>query len=144
MNAVAHSSFQIIQAQALPTRCRRQTMSTRDIFVVSAARTAIGTFGGSLKDVPNAQLATTVVKAAIARAGIAADTVGHVVMGNVIPTDTRDAYLSRVAVTPAAPSKPRPSTSTACAALACRPSSRQRNRLRWATAKWPLAPAPNP
>ena len=72
-------------------------MSTRDIFVVSAARTAIGTFGGSLKDVPNAQLATTVVKAAIARAGIAADTVGHVVMGNVIPTDTRDAYLSRVA-----------------------------------------------
>ncbi|MFD2753601.1 acetyl-CoA C-acyltransferase family protein [Comamonas terrae] len=72
-------------------------MSTRDIFVVSTARTAIGTFGGSLKDVPNTQLATTVVKAAIARAGIAADAVGHVVMGNVIPTDTRDAYLSRVA-----------------------------------------------
>ena len=72
-------------------------MSTRDIFVVSTARTAIGTFGGGLKDVPNTQLATTVVKAAIARAGIAADAVGHVVMGNVIPTDTRDAYLSRVA-----------------------------------------------
>ena len=72
-------------------------MSTRDIFVVSAARTAIGTFGGGLKDVPNAQMATTVVKAAIERAGIAADTVGHVVMGNVIPTETRDAYLSRVA-----------------------------------------------
>ena len=34
-------------------------MSTREIFVVSAARTAIGTFGGSLKDVPNTQLATT-------------------------------------------------------------------------------------
>ena len=72
-------------------------MSTRDIFVVSAARTAIGTFGGGLKDVPNTQLATTVVKAAIARAGIAADAVGHVVMGNVIPTDTKDAYLARVA-----------------------------------------------
>jgi acetyl-CoA C-acetyltransferase len=72
-------------------------MSTRDIFVVSTARTAIGTFGGSLKDVPNTQLATTVVKAVIERAGIAADAVGHVVMGNVIPTDTRDAYLSRVA-----------------------------------------------
>lgn len=43
-------------------------MSTREIFVVSAARTAIGTFGGSLKDVPNTQLATTAVKAAIARA----------------------------------------------------------------------------
>ena len=72
-------------------------MNTRDIFVISAARTAIGTFGGGLKDVPNTQLATTVVKAAIERAGVAADTVGHVVMGNVIPTDTKDAYLSRVA-----------------------------------------------
>lgn len=72
-------------------------MTTRDIFIVSTARTAIGTFGGSLKDVPNTQLATTVVKAAIARAGIAADAVGHVVMGNVIPTDTKDAYLARVA-----------------------------------------------
>ncbi len=72
-------------------------MTSRDVFVVSTARTAIGTFGGSLKDVPNTQLATTAVKAAIARAGIAADAVGHVVMGNVIPTDTKDAYLSRVA-----------------------------------------------
>ena len=72
-------------------------MTSRDVFVVSTARTAIGTFGGSLKDVPNTQLATTAVKAAIARAAIAADAVGHVVMGNVIPTDTKDAYLSRVA-----------------------------------------------
>ncbi|WP_272970390.1 acetyl-CoA C-acyltransferase family protein [Comamonas terrigena] len=70
---------------------------TREVFLVSAARTAIGTFGGSLKDVPNTQLATTAVKAAITRAGIAPDAVGHVVMGNVIPTDTKDAYLSRVA-----------------------------------------------
>ena len=69
----------------------------RDIFIVSTARTAIGTFGGSLKDVPNTQLATTAVKAAITRAGIAPDAVGHVVMGNVIPTDTKDAYLARVA-----------------------------------------------
>jgi acetyl-CoA C-acetyltransferase len=72
-------------------------MTSRDVFVVSTARTAIGTFGGSLKDVPNTQLATTAVKAAIARAGIGPDAVGHVVMGNVIPTDTKDAYLSRVA-----------------------------------------------
>uniref|UniRef100_UPI0025909F75 thiolase family protein n=1 Tax=Diaphorobacter sp. TaxID=1934310 RepID=UPI0025909F75 len=72
-------------------------MTHREVFVVSTARTAIGTFGGSLKDVPNTQLATTAVKAAIARAGIAPDAVGHVVMGNVIPTDTKDAYLSRVA-----------------------------------------------
>lgn len=72
-------------------------MSTREIFVVSAARTAIGTFGGALKDVPNTQLATIAVKAAMERAGISPDVVGHVVMGNVIPTDTKDAYLARVA-----------------------------------------------
>jgi acetyl-CoA C-acetyltransferase len=72
-------------------------MTSRDVFVVGTARTAIGTFGGSLKDVPNTQLATTAVKAAIERAGVAPAEVGHVVMGNVIPTDTKDAYLSRVA-----------------------------------------------
>ncbi len=72
-------------------------MTSRDIFVVSSARTAIGTFGGSLKDVPNTQLATTAVKAAIARSGLDPQAIGHVVMGNVIPTDTKDAYLSRVA-----------------------------------------------
>ena len=64
-------------------------MSHRDVFVVSTARTAIGTFGGSLKDVPNTQLATTAVKAAIARSGLAPDAVGHVVMGNVIPTASK-------------------------------------------------------
>ena len=72
-------------------------MTQRDIFVVGAARTAIGTFGGALKDVPNTQLATTAVKAAIERSGVAPAQVGHLVMGNVIPTDTKDAYLSRVA-----------------------------------------------
>ncbi len=72
-------------------------MTSRDIFVVGTARTAIGTFGGALKDVPNTQLATTAVKAAIERSGVAADAIGHVVMGNVIPTDVKDAYLSRVA-----------------------------------------------
>jgi acetyl-CoA C-acetyltransferase len=72
-------------------------MSIQDIFVVGTARTAIGTFGGALKDVPNTQLATTAVKAAIERSGVAPDAVGHVVMGNVIPTDVKDAYLSRVA-----------------------------------------------
>ncbi|KQX21369.1 acetyl-CoA C-acyltransferase family protein [Variovorax sp. Root434] len=72
-------------------------MTSRDIFIVGTARTAIGTFGGALKDVPNTELATTVVKAAIERSGIPADAIGHVVMGNVIPTDVKDAYLSRVA-----------------------------------------------
>jgi len=72
-------------------------MTLPDIFVIGTARTAIGTFGGALKDVPNTQLATTAVKAAIERSGVPADAIGHVVMGNVIPTDVKDAYLSRVA-----------------------------------------------
>ncbi|MFS2008762.1 acetyl-CoA C-acyltransferase family protein [Azospirillum sp. CT11-132] len=68
-----------------------------DIVIVGAARTAIGGFGGSLKDVPLTKLATVAVKAALERSGAAADAIGHVVMGNVIPTETNDAYLSRVA-----------------------------------------------
>ena len=71
--------------------------TTREIYVVAAARTAIGTFGGALKDVPLTQLATTAVREALQRSGAEAATIGHVVMGNVIPTDTRDAYLARVA-----------------------------------------------
>ncbi|MDH4560763.1 acetyl-CoA C-acyltransferase [Pseudomonas taiwanensis] len=72
-------------------------MTQRQVFVVGAARTAIGSFGGSLKDLPLSTLATVAVQAAIERAGIEPGQVGHVVMGNVIPTEPRDAYLSRVA-----------------------------------------------
>ncbi len=72
-------------------------MSTPDVYVVGARRTAIGTFGGSLKDVPLVDLATTAIKAAIETSGVAPERVGHVAMGNVIPTEPRDAYLSRVA-----------------------------------------------
>ena len=72
-------------------------LKTREILVVGAARTAIGTFGGGLKDVPLSVLATTALAAARERSGVAPDQVGHVVMGNVIPTEPRDAYLSRVA-----------------------------------------------
>jgi acetyl-CoA C-acetyltransferase len=68
-----------------------------DIFVVGAARSAIGSFGGSLKDVPNTALATTVVRAALQRSRVPLERVGLAVMGNVIPTEPRDAYLSRVA-----------------------------------------------
>ena len=72
-------------------------MPQREIWVLSAVRTAIGTFGGSLKDIPMVDLATTVVRASMERAGIAPDQIGHVFFGNVIPTETRDAYLSRFA-----------------------------------------------
>ncbi len=69
----------------------------REVYAVAAVRTAIGSFGGSLKDVPLSDLATAVVRAAIARSGAGAERIEHVVMGNVIPTEPRDAYLSRVA-----------------------------------------------
>lgn len=72
-------------------------MSNAEIYVVSAVRSAIGGFGGSLKDLPLADLASTITRAAIERSGLAADQVGHLVMGTVIPTEPRDAYLARVA-----------------------------------------------
>ncbi|MFW3896829.1 acetyl-CoA C-acyltransferase family protein [Pseudomonas bharatica] len=72
-------------------------MNSNDIYVVSAVRSAIGTFGGSLKDLPLADLATQVTRAALERSGVAPEQIGHVVMGNVIPTEARDAYLGRVA-----------------------------------------------
>lgn len=72
-------------------------MNSPEVFIVSAARTAIGTFGGALKDVPMTELATTAVKAALLRSGVDPALVGHVVMGNVIPTEPQDAYVSRVA-----------------------------------------------
>ena len=72
-------------------------MTQRQIYVVGAARTAIGSFGGSLKDQLLTEIATTAVSAALSRSGVSPDAVGHVVMGNVIPTEPRDAYLSRVA-----------------------------------------------
>ncbi|MBP7485417.1 MAG: acetyl-CoA C-acyltransferase, partial [Aquabacterium sp.] len=70
---------------------------TREVVFVGAARTAIGSFGGSLKDVPPADLGALVIKTALERAGVAPKEVGHVVFGNVIPSVPQDAYISRVA-----------------------------------------------
>lgn len=69
----------------------------RSVVVLSGARTAIGTYGGSLKDVPPTHLGATVVREAVKRAGVEPKEVGHVVFGNVIHTDAKDMYLSRVA-----------------------------------------------
>ena len=69
----------------------------RDVVVVSAVRTAIGTFGGSLKDVPLIELGTTVVREALSRAQVHGADVGHVVFGHVVNTEPKDMYLSRVA-----------------------------------------------
>jgi len=68
-----------------------------DIVILSAARTAIGTFGGSLAGTTAIDLGTVAAKAAIARAGVEAGQIGHVVFGHVINTEPRDMYLSRVA-----------------------------------------------
>jgi acetyl-CoA C-acetyltransferase len=73
-------------------------MSTnREVVVVSAVRTAIGTYGGSLAGIPPTQLAALCVREAVSRAGIEPTDVGHAVFGNVIHTQPRDMYLSRVA-----------------------------------------------
>ena len=70
---------------------------SREVVVVSAVRTAIGTFGGSLKDVPPTELGATVVRESLARAGVEGKDVGHVVFGHVVNTEPKDMYLSRVA-----------------------------------------------
>ncbi|CAG2158179.1 Beta-ketothiolase BktB [Cupriavidus numazuensis] len=70
---------------------------TREVVVVSGVRTAIGTFGGSLKDLPPTELGAIVVREALARAQASGDDVGHVVFGTVIQTEPKDMYLGRVA-----------------------------------------------
>jgi acetyl-CoA C-acetyltransferase len=68
----------------------------QDVFVASGQRTAIGDFGKSLKDIPPTKLGEIAIRAALAKAGLDAASIQHVVMGNVIHTEPRDAYLSRV------------------------------------------------
>lgn len=69
----------------------------QDVFVAGAVRTPIGTFGGSLKDMAPSRLGALVIAEALRRAGCPADQVEHVVMGQVIPSEPRDAYLARIA-----------------------------------------------
>jgi len=68
-----------------------------EVVVVAACRTAVGDFGGGLKDVPPTELGATVVRAVLERSGVSAADVGHVVFGHVINTEPKDMYLSRVA-----------------------------------------------
>jgi acetyl-CoA C-acetyltransferase len=70
---------------------------SREVVVIAATRTAIGTFGGSLKDSPPTDLAALVVKEALSRAQVDGKDVGHVVFGHVVNTEPKDMYLSRVA-----------------------------------------------
>jgi acetyl-CoA C-acetyltransferase len=67
------------------------------VVVVSGVRTAIGTFGGSLKDQTPTQLGAAVLREACRRASVGTDDVHHVVFGHVLNTEPRDMYLARVA-----------------------------------------------
>ena len=72
-------------------------MSTREVMVVAGTRTAIGDYGGSLKDVPPTKLGAIAIREAVARAKLDPASVGHVVIGSVIHGEARDMYISRVA-----------------------------------------------
>ncbi|WP_156473489.1 acetyl-CoA C-acyltransferase family protein [Neptuniibacter pectenicola] len=72
-------------------------MSKREIVILSGVRTAIGSYGGSLKGVPPCQMAAECVAEAVKRAGLAPEDIGHSIFGNVVHTERRDMYLGRVA-----------------------------------------------
>ena len=71
--------------------------NTREVVIVNGARTAIGDYGGSLKDIPPTELGARVVREAVARSGVDPAQIGQCVFGNVIHTEAKDMYLSRVA-----------------------------------------------
>jgi acetyl-CoA C-acetyltransferase len=70
---------------------------TREVVIVSGARSAIGTYGGSLKDIAPTELAGQIVRDVLARSQVKGHEVGHVVFGHVVNTEPKDMYLSRVA-----------------------------------------------
>ena len=72
-------------------------MAQREVVVVSGVRTAIGDFGGALKDFSPTDLGARVVREVLSRANVSGEDVGHVVFGNVIQTEPKDMYLARVA-----------------------------------------------
>src|SRR5688500_11803753 len=76
-------------------------MSQRDVVVLSAVRSAVGTFGGSLSGIEAAERVGTVMKEAVARSGADPQSINYVTVGNTIPTEARYAYVARVASTQA-------------------------------------------
>ncbi|MBL8309092.1 MAG: acetyl-CoA C-acyltransferase family protein [Burkholderiales bacterium] len=72
-------------------------MSKREVVVLSAVRSAVGTFSGTLSDIEPAELAGTVMKAAVERSGVDPKVINYVTVGNTIPTESRFPYVARVA-----------------------------------------------
>lgn len=70
---------------------------TKEVVILSGVRTAIGDYGGSLKDIPPSELGARVVREAVRRAKVEPKDIGQCVFGNVIHTEAKDMYLSRVA-----------------------------------------------
>lgn len=119
-------------------------MRLDSVVILGSARTAIGSFGGSLAGLAPHELGTVTAREALARAGVEAGDIDHAVYGHIITTGPQDAYLARhIALEAGVPEAQRRSTSTACAAPACRRSSRRRSRSCSATAawRWPAAPS---
>jgi len=72
-------------------------MGTREVVVLSAARSAIGTFMGGLSEMEPAELAGVVMKDAVQRSGVDPNAIQYITVGNCIPTESRSAYVARVA-----------------------------------------------
>jgi acetyl-CoA C-acetyltransferase len=72
-------------------------MMYREVVVLSAVRTAVGKYGGALKDIPPTELAAAVTRESVRRSGLTPNEIGACVFGNVIHTDAKDMYLARVA-----------------------------------------------
>jgi acetyl-CoA C-acetyltransferase len=78
-------------------RIIKKVIVMQDVVILAGARTAIGDFGGSLKDIAPAELGRIVIKEAISRAGLVPADVQHVVLGQVIQSEPKDMYVSRIA-----------------------------------------------
>ena len=91
-------------------------MSQREVVVLSAVRSAIGTFGGSLSGIEPPELAGTVMKEAVGRSGVDPKLINYVTVGNTIPTESRFPYVARVAAIQAG----LPMDSVAMGRIACR------------------------
>ena len=107
-----------------------------DIVIVSAARTAVGSFNGALAGVPAHDLGKVAIQAAIERAGIAPADVDEVIMGQVLQAGAGQGPARQAAVNAGVPVEARPGASTSSAARACAPSP-------WAPSRSPPATPPS-
>ena len=98
----------------------------QDVFILSAKRSAIGTFGGALAQTSASDLLTQIMQQSIAESGVSADSIETSILGNVVHTSSVDPYLARqCAVNAGLPIAARPSLLTGYVDQVCRPSSKR-------------------